>query len=63
MSEVTLGMAIARMRGLIPSAAMDVVRDQVLPQVLERLVALEDQVESLQQQLTSEIVSEPAGDE
>lgn len=69
MERMSLGMAIGRMRGLIPSAAMDIVRDHVLPAVLERLVELEDnvadledKVESLQQQLTLETESESAGD-
>lgn len=62
MNRMSLGTAIGRMRGLIASAAMDIVREQALPVVLERLEALEEKVESLQQQLTSETVSEPAED-
>ncbi len=52
------------MRPLTTSAQVNVVRDFALPDILERLLYLEAQVESLQQQLTSETEQgEPAGDE
>lgn len=69
MMEVSLGTAINRMRPLTTSAQVNIVRDEALPAILERLMKLESRVEdleglteSLQQQLTSESVSEPAGD-
>ena len=66
MTEQSLGTAINRMRPLTTSAQVDAVREHALPAILERFIKLEsrveeleNQTESLQQQLTSETVSEP----
>ncbi len=74
--QMNASVGIIKLRGLTAQAAMDIVRVTILPEFLKRIETLEnqvlllglenkaheDQIESLQQQLTSETECERGDD-